>query len=113
VIARGAVSTREASRELDDGCAFRGDWRSSYFTKERLRETLDRADRLRPLLDEGGSLPDLALRFICTTRPFHHDPGMRRVTTSMPTRAASGPPLAPERIAALRAHRWERDWRVP
>lgn len=92
-----------------------GDWRSLYFTKERLRETTLRADRLRPLLPAGGSLPELALRFI-----LHHTavsttiPGMRRLAHVDRNLAASEqPPLAPELIEALRRHRWQRDWRVP
>jgi aryl-alcohol dehydrogenase-like predicted oxidoreductase len=92
-----------------------GDWRSLYFTKERLRETIERADRLRPLLDVSGSLPDLALRFI-----LHHPavsttiPGMRRVAhVDANLAAGDAPPLRPDQVEALRAHRWERDWRVP
>jgi aryl-alcohol dehydrogenase-like predicted oxidoreductase len=92
-----------------------GDWRNLYFTKERLRETIERADRLRPLLPQGSSLPDLALRFI-----LHHEavsttiPGMRRLAHVERNLAAAGaPPLGPELIAELRGHRWERDWRVP
>jgi aryl-alcohol dehydrogenase-like predicted oxidoreductase len=92
-----------------------GDWRSLYFTKERLRETLGRAERLRPLLEPGGSLSDLALRFI-----LHHPdvattiPGMRKLRHVETNLAASDAlRLRPEQVEALRAHRWERDWRVP
>lgn len=92
-----------------------GDWRKLYFTKARLAETIARADRLRPLLPSGGSLPDLALRFI-----LHHAavsttiPGMRTVEHVLANLAASDAPrLDDELIAALRSHRWERDWRVP
>ena len=92
-----------------------GDWRRLYFTKARLAETIARADRLRPLLPGGGSLPDLALRFV-----LHHEtvattiPGMRSVEHVAANLAASDAPrLEPELIATLRAHRWERDWQVP
>jgi hypothetical protein len=27
--------------------------------------------------------------------------------------SSDAPPLAPELLQSLRAHRWERDWRVP
>ena len=91
------------------------DWRSLYFTPERLRETLDRVERLRPLVPTGDTLPDLSLRFI-----LHHPvvsttiPGMRRVRNVEANLAASDrPPLPPELVAALRNHRWERTWRVP
>jgi len=92
-----------------------GDWRNLYFTPENLRQTLDRVDRLKPLVPAGGTLPDLALRFI-----LHHPavsttiPGMRR-TRHVEANLAAGtaPPLAAAAIAALRAHRWDRDWPIP
>ena len=92
-----------------------GDWRNLYFTPDRLRETLDRVDRLRPLVPAGGTLPDLALRFI-----LHHPavstviPGMRRLRNVETNLAASGRgALTAAEVAALRAHRWERTWQVP
>ena len=92
-----------------------GDWRNLYFTAEQLRSTLLRVDKLRPLVPPGATLPDLALRFI-----LHHPavsttiPGMRRPHHVEANLAASeAPPLTPEQLAALRAHRWERDWQVP
>src|SRR4029453_10834484 len=57
-----------------------GDWRNLYFTPDNLRATLGRVDRLQPLVPAGGTLPDLALRFI-----LHHPavsttiPGMRQM----------------------------------
>jgi aryl-alcohol dehydrogenase-like predicted oxidoreductase len=92
-----------------------GDWRNLYFTPERLAETLERVDRLRSLVPAGGTLPDLALRFI-----LHHPavstviPGMRRLRNVETNLAASaGSPLTEAEVAALRAHRWERTWQVP
>jgi aryl-alcohol dehydrogenase-like predicted oxidoreductase len=92
-----------------------GDWRNLYFTPENLRRTLDRVERLRPLVPAGGSLADLALRFI-----LHHPavsttiPGMRRLRNVEANLAAGqAPPLGSDMIAALRAHRWERDWAIP
>jgi aryl-alcohol dehydrogenase-like predicted oxidoreductase len=91
-----------------------GDWRNLYFTPERLRTILARVDRLRPLVPEGASLPDLALRFI-----LHHPavsttiPGMRRPNHVDQNLAASeAAPLSSSALAALRAHRWDRDWQV-
>ena len=70
--------------------------------------------KLRAVLPEGMSLPELALRFI-----LHHPavtttiPGMRRVAHVRANLAASdGRALAPELVEALRAHRWKRDWQV-
>jgi aryl-alcohol dehydrogenase-like predicted oxidoreductase len=92
-----------------------GDWRNIYFTPDKLRTTLERVERLRPLVSAGASLPDLALRFI-----LHHPsvsttiPGMRRVGhVEANLAAAQAPPLPPSTIEALRAHRWDRDWPIP
>ncbi len=91
-----------------------GDWRNLYFTPDHLRETLGRVERLRPLVPDGSSLPDLALRFI-----LHHPavattiPGMRKIPHVERNLAASdAPPLDGGLLASLGAHRWERDWRV-
>ena len=93
----------------------KGDWRNLYFTPERLRETLGRVDRLRPLVPAESTLPDLALRYI-----LHHPavsttiPGMRQVRNVEANLAAGDrPPLPPDLLTALRTHRWERTWRVP
>lgn len=92
-----------------------GDWRNLYFTPENLRQTLQRVERLAPLVPSGSTLPDLALRFI-----LHHPavattiPGMRKLRHVERNLASSGaPPLPPGLLAALHTHRWDRDWRVP
>jgi aryl-alcohol dehydrogenase-like predicted oxidoreductase len=92
-----------------------GDWRNLYFTPEHLRTTLERVERLRPLVPAGGSLPELALRFI-----LHHPavsttiPGMRTPRHVEQNLAASeGPALDAALLASLRAHRWQRDWKIP
>jgi aryl-alcohol dehydrogenase-like predicted oxidoreductase len=92
-----------------------GDWRNLYFTPEHLRVTLERVEKLRPLAAPDGSLAELALRFI-----LHHPavsttiPGMRRPShVEKNLAAADAAPLAAKDLAALRGHRWERDWRVP
>jgi aryl-alcohol dehydrogenase-like predicted oxidoreductase len=92
-----------------------GDWRNLYFKGEQLDSTLDRVDALRPLVPEGSSLPDLALRFI-----LHHPavsttiPGMRTLKHVDQNLASSdAAPLPPALLESLRGHRWERDWRVP
>lgn len=92
-----------------------GDWRNLYFTPAHLRQTLERVERLLPLVPEGQTLPELALRFI-----LHHPavttaiPGMRKPAHVRANTAASdGRPLPGELLAALRAHRWQRDWNVP
>jgi aryl-alcohol dehydrogenase-like predicted oxidoreductase len=92
-----------------------GDWRNLYFTPAQLQQTLDRVERLLPLVPRDQTLPELALRFI-----LHHPavtttiPGMRRPAHVRTNLAASdGRALPPELLETLRAHRWERDWQVP
>jgi aryl-alcohol dehydrogenase-like predicted oxidoreductase len=92
-----------------------GDWRNLYFTPAHLASTLDRVDALAPLVPADSSLPDLSLRFI-----LHHPavstiiPGMRKIRHVESNLASSDKPaLDASLIAALRAHRWERDWQVP
>jgi aryl-alcohol dehydrogenase-like predicted oxidoreductase len=92
-----------------------GDWRNLYFQPERLPATVERVERLRAVLPAEMSLPELALRFV-----LHHPavtttiPGMRRPAHVRANLAASdGRALPAELIAALRSHRWRRDWDVP
>jgi len=91
------------------------DWRSLYFTPENLAATLERVERLMPVVPAGMDLPGLALRFI-----LHHPavtttiPGMRKPAHVERNLAASdGTPLAPELLASLRAHRWDRTAVIP
>jgi aryl-alcohol dehydrogenase-like predicted oxidoreductase len=91
-----------------------GDWRNLYFRPERLPETIARVKKLMPVVPEGRSLPDLALRFI-----LHHPavsttiPGMRKPAhVAANLGAGDAPPLPDATIRALRSHRWERDWKV-
>jgi len=91
------------------------DWRSLYFTPENLAATLERVERLMPVVPAGMDLPGLALRFI-----LHHPavtttiPGMRKPAHVERNLAASdGTPLAPDLLAALRAHRWDRTAVIP
>lgn len=91
------------------------DWRSLYFTPENLRETLGRVDRIVADVPAGMTLPDLALRFI-----LHHPavstiiPGMRSVRNVDRNMAVSdGTPFAPDLLAAMRRHRWDRTTVIP
>ena len=92
-----------------------GDWRNLYFTPARLRETLERVERLLPLVPPGQTLPELALRFIVNHPAVTTTiPGMRRPAHVRANLVASdGRPLPSELLDRLRAHRWERDWQVP
>jgi aryl-alcohol dehydrogenase-like predicted oxidoreductase len=92
-----------------------GDWRNLYFTPARLRETLERVERIQPLVPPGQTLPVLALRFILNHPAVTSTiPGMRRPAHVRANVSASdGRPLTPDLVDRMRAHRWERDWQVP
>jgi aryl-alcohol dehydrogenase-like predicted oxidoreductase len=87
-----------------------GDWRNTYFSPERLAETLERVERLDVLLPDGMDLPELALRFILEHPAVSTTiPGMRRSAHVERNLAASdGVRLPPRLREALRHHRWER-----
>jgi aryl-alcohol dehydrogenase-like predicted oxidoreductase len=87
-----------------------GDWRNVYFNTEHLAATLERVDRLTPLVPEGMDLPELALRFILEHPAVSTTiPGMRRPAHVERNLAASDGVHLPHRLAdALKAHRWDR-----
>jgi aryl-alcohol dehydrogenase-like predicted oxidoreductase len=87
-----------------------GDWRNSYFVPENLAASVERAERLRPVVPEGMTMPELALRFVLNHRAVHTViPGMRTPAHVRANLAVSdGTPLAPELLAELRRHRWDR-----
>jgi aryl-alcohol dehydrogenase-like predicted oxidoreductase len=88
-----------------------GDWRNSYFVPENLAASVERADALKPLVPEGMTLPELALRFILSNPTVGTIiPGMRRPQHVAANLAASdGVVLPPELLMGLRAHRWDRE----
>ena len=87
-----------------------GDWRNSYFVEENLRQSVTRADALRPLVPEGSTMAEMALRFILGEPAVSTIiPGMRKrhhVAANMDT-SESGP-LNPQLMQALQGHRWDR-----
>jgi aryl-alcohol dehydrogenase-like predicted oxidoreductase len=92
-----------------------GDWRNLYFTPENLKQTLARVDAVTADLPAGMTLPEMALRFI-----LHHPavstiiPGMRSLRNVERNMAVSdGQPFAPEWLAAMRRHRWDRTTVIP
>jgi aryl-alcohol dehydrogenase-like predicted oxidoreductase len=87
-----------------------GDWRNTYFCEENLIPTVERVEKLRPLVPEGMTMPEMALRFI-----LNHPavgtviPGMRRTEHVRANLAVGDGRRLPESlVAALRAHRWDR-----
>lgn len=87
-----------------------GDWRSSYFVPENLRSSVDRAERLKPLVPAEMTLPELALRFILANPAVSTViPGMRSVRHVRANLGVSdGVPLPEELLGQLRQHRWDR-----
>jgi aryl-alcohol dehydrogenase-like predicted oxidoreductase len=86
------------------------DWRSTYFVPENLTASVTRADALKPLLQAGMTMPELALRFILNNPDLSTTiPGMRKLRNVEANLAASdkGPLPAPLH-AQLRPHRWDR-----
>ena len=87
-----------------------GDWRATYFVPENLKASVERAEKLRPLIPLGMTLPELALRFILSNPGVSTViPGMRKTKHVESNIAASDKGgLDPELIQQLRAHRWDR-----
>jgi aryl-alcohol dehydrogenase-like predicted oxidoreductase len=87
-----------------------GDWRNSYFVKENLIPSVERAERLRPLVPAASTMADMALRFILGDDRVHTIiPGMRKVKNVEANMAAGdGKRLDPALMRELRKHRWVR-----
>ena len=89
----------------------KNDWRSTYFVPENLNSCVDHADALKPLLPEGMTMAEMALRFILS----NHDvsttiPGMRKLRNVIANIAASdGKGLAESLLKDLKQHRWDRE----
>lgn len=86
------------------------DWRSTYFVPENLKASVEHAEALQPIVPEGMSMPEMALRFILGNRTVSTIiPGMRRVRHVEANLAASDAGALPADLQAeLRRHRWDR-----
>lgn len=87
-----------------------GDWRNIYFVPENLIPSVERADLLKPLVPQGLSMPDMALRFILADKTVSTIiPGMRKLAHVESNIAASDAgPLPTKLQAQLKEHRWDR-----
>jgi aryl-alcohol dehydrogenase-like predicted oxidoreductase len=87
------------------------DWRSHYFAPENLIPSVERADALKPLIPNGSSMPEMALRFILSdTAVGTIIPGMRKITNVEANIASSDKgPLPDNLVNELRKHRWVRN----
>lgn len=88
----------------------KGDWRNTYFVPDNLKASVERAERLRPLIPAGSSMPEIALRFILTNPQVSTViPGMRKLHhVEENIRASELGPLDEALVAQLREHRWVR-----
>ena len=88
-----------------------GDWRNTYFVTENLNASVEHADALKPLIPEGMTMAEVALRFIYKESVVSTIiPGMRKlkhVESNIATSDAG--PLQPSLIAELKKHRWDRE----
>ncbi len=87
------------------------DWRSSYFVPENLQASVERAERLGPLVPAGMTMAEMALRFILNNPTVSTViPGMRRLDhVEMNIACSDAGPLPAELHAQLREHRWDRE----
>jgi len=88
----------------------KGDWRGTYFVAENLKSSVEHADGLRPLLKDGMTMPEMALRFILNNKDVATIiPGMRKIK-NVESNIAAGTkgPLPAALKAELVKHRWTR-----
>ena len=87
-----------------------GDWRGTYFVPENLISSVEHADALRPLIPEGMTMAEMALRFILMNDNVGTTiPGMRKQRNVLANTATSdGQLLSNELYEELKKHRWDR-----
>jgi aryl-alcohol dehydrogenase-like predicted oxidoreductase len=87
------------------------DWRSTYFVPENLKSSVEHADALKPLLPEGMTIPEMALRFILSNPDVSVTiPGMRKMNHVVSNMTASdGKGLQNDLLEELKQHRWDRE----
>ncbi len=88
-----------------------GDWRNTYFVRENLISSVEHADRLKPLVPEGMTMAEMALRFILAEPVVSTIiPGMRKPKHVISNLAASDEgQLDKSLMNELRKHRWDRE----
>jgi aryl-alcohol dehydrogenase-like predicted oxidoreductase len=86
------------------------DWRSTYFVPDNLIPSVERADALKPLVPDGMTMPEMALRFILNEPTVSTIiPGMRKLAhVETNTAASDRGPLPEDLHLELRKHRWVR-----
>jgi aryl-alcohol dehydrogenase-like predicted oxidoreductase len=86
------------------------DWRSTYFVPENLNTSVDHAEALRPIIPNGMTMPELALRFILSNDDVHTIiPGMRKIRNVESNISCSDGKLLDKNLKLeLKDHRWDR-----
>jgi aryl-alcohol dehydrogenase-like predicted oxidoreductase len=91
-----------------------GDFRNLYFHPENLRATLPRVERLRRVVPEGMTMPQMVLRHILAHPTVSTViPGMRKLAhVEQNIGVSDGIPLPSAVVEELKDHRWNRtvDW---
>jgi aryl-alcohol dehydrogenase-like predicted oxidoreductase len=111
VIARVPLDEGSLGGKLTTKTKFpESDWRSRYFGPENLKNTVARVDKLRPLVPEDMTLPEMALRFIISNPVVSTTiVGMRKADHVRQNIAVSDAgPLDAALLGSLKAHRWDR-----
>jgi aryl-alcohol dehydrogenase-like predicted oxidoreductase len=111
VIARVPLDEGSLGGKLTATTQFaKGDWRAGYFNAENLRATLERVARLKAILPDSMTLPEMALRFILSNPVVSTViVGMRKaehVRTNLAFSDAGS--LDDKLLAELKQHRWDR-----
>jgi aryl-alcohol dehydrogenase-like predicted oxidoreductase len=92
-----------------------GDFRNIYFQPDNLKNTLERVDRLRPVVPAGMTMPELAMRHILQHPTVSTViPGMRKLRhVEQNLAAADGLTLPAPLMTELKRHRWDRYIDIP
>jgi aryl-alcohol dehydrogenase-like predicted oxidoreductase len=88
-----------------------GDWRNTYFVPENLNSSVEHADALKPLVPEGMTMSEMALRFILGEPAVSTIiPGMRKSKhTKMNLSTSDTGLLDDDLMEKLEQHRWDRE----
>jgi len=86
------------------------DWRATYFVKENLLSSVEHADALKPLIPEGMTMAEMAIRFILSNPDISTTiPGMRKLRNVESNMSCSdGNNLTAGLLHELKNHRWDR-----
>lgn len=86
------------------------DWRSTYFVPENLQSSVEHGDALKPVVPDGMTMPEMALRFILAEPAVSTIiPGMRKLAHVEANIAASDAgPIDASLLQELEGHRWDR-----